>query len=115
MIYLTSCQISSASSNSATEVTLTKKGLQNMMGDDKYDSGLSQTSEYFPIAMREIFSNPKASEKQIGGNILKENGLTIGQRRQRMIDKSYGSNVIENSQEESNGKFINLFQIKFYL
>jgi hypothetical protein len=84
------------------QYTNMKKGLQNMMGDDKYDSGLSQTSEYFPIAMREIFSNPKASEKQIGGNILKENGLTIGQRRQRMIDKSYGSNVIENSQEESN-------------
>ena len=82
-----------------------------MMGDDKYDSGLSQTSEYFPIAMREIFSNPKASEKQIGGNVLKENGLTIGQRRQRMIDKSYGSNVIENTQDESNGK-INLFQIQ---
>lgn len=82
-----------------------------MMGDDKYDSGLSQTSEYFPIAMREIFSNPKASEKQIGGNVLKENGLTIGQRRQRMIDKSYGSNVIENTQDESNGK-VNLFQIQ---
>jgi len=74
-----------------------------LIGEEKYDSGLAQASDYFPGAMKEIFSNPKSGhEKTSGGNFLSENGRTIGQRRKEIIEKSFGANYIEEEQEESN-------------
>ena len=76
-----------------------------LVGEEKYDSGLAQASDYFPGAMKEIFLNPKSHEKTTGGNFLSENGRTIGQRRKEIIEKSFGSNCIDEKQEETNGNF----------
>jgi len=74
-----------------------------LIGEEKHDSGLAQASDYFPGAMKEIFSNPKSGhEKTSGGNLLSENGRTIGQRRKEIIEKSFGLNAADEEQDESN-------------
>jgi len=74
-----------------------------LIGEEKFDSGLAQASDYFPSVMKEIFSNPKSHEK-VTGNFLSENGRTIGQRRKEIIEKSFGTNAntLGEEHEESN-------------
>lgn len=68
----------------------------------KHDFGLSQASDYFAGVMKDIIANPKSHEKTNSGNLLSENGRTIGQRRKEIIEKSFGLNAVEDEQEESN-------------
>ena len=78
--------------------------MKNALIGDKnlYDPGLEQVSTNFPGAMKEIVTNPKSLEKVTGGNLLKEDGVSIGQRRKQIIESSFGTNCIEVEEEASN-------------
>ena len=71
-----------------------------LIGDQNlYDASLDQASTYFPGAIKEIVDNPKSLERGISGNLLKEGGVTIGQRRKQIIESSFG---IHDDVEEDN-------------
>ena len=70
-----------------------------------FDKGLSMASEDLPDRLKE-YSTPRAprgggsaSDKAIEGNFLTENGVTIGQRRQRLIQQSYELNAIDDNDD----------------
>ena len=62
-----------------------------------FDTGLSMTSEDLPEKIRQwTASKVDKSESKLGGNLLKnELGVSIGQRRKQIIQKSYEENAIE--------------------
>ena len=66
-------------------------------GSSSFDSGLSMASEDLPDRIKELTASKArgAADKPIEGNFLAENGVTIGQRRQRLIQQSYELNAID--------------------
>ena len=68
-----------------------------------YDTGLSMISEDLPDKIMKWTTTKinSSDQKNMGGNFLKENGVSIGQRRQQIIQKSYEENAIEEQVEDN--------------
>merc|ERR1712062_335477 len=68
-----------------------------------YDTGLSMISEDLPDKIMKWTTTKinSSDQKNMGGNFLKENGVSIGQRRQQIIQKSYEENAIEDEADDN--------------
>ena len=88
-----------------TKYSAMKKALTGSSGSGLaiYDPGLSMTSEDLPdkILKWTTAKINSSDQKNLGGNFLKENGVSIGQRRQQIIQKSYEENAIEEEAEDN--------------
>ena len=88
-----------------TKYSAMKKALTGSSGSGLaiYDPGLSMTSEDLPdkILKWTTAKINSSDQKNLGGNFLKENGVSIGQRRQQIIQKSYEENAIEDEVEDN--------------
>lgn len=88
-----------------TKYSAMKKALTGSSGSGYaiYDTGLSMISDDLPDKIMKWTTTKinSSDQKSMGGNFLKENGVSIGQRRQQIIQKSYEENAIDEQIEDN--------------